>query len=92
VSPPSSDLNRRPLSVGLPSGVGTPSPVSMSAYTRVGIALLIPSPTFPTVFDGSAEPVSFFQVVPPSVDFQIPLPAPPLERPHVLISICQNPA
>jgi len=52
----------------------------------------MPSPILPTVLDGIAEPVSFFHVVPPSVDFQMPLPGPPLFRPHVLISICQNPA
>src|SRR4051794_31821418 len=59
---------------------------------RVGSDLLIPRPILPTVFVGMAAPVSFAHVVPPSVDFQIPLPAPPLDRPHVLISICQNPA
>src|SRR5437016_10386628 len=59
---------------------------------RLGFALLMPSPTLPTVFVGRPGPVSFFQVAPPSVDFQMPLPAPPLKRPHVWISICQNPA
>ena len=71
---------------------GTPSPVSMSAYTRSELALLIARPILPTGFVGSPLPVRRFQVVPPSRDVQMPLPAPPLVRPHVLISTCQKPA
>ena len=41
---------------------------------------------------GSPLPLSRFQVVPPSREIQRPLPAPPLVRPQVWISICQVPA
>src|SRR3974390_3155937 len=71
---------------------GTRSPVSISAYTRWELARVIARPILPTGRVGSPLPVRRVQVVPPSVDFQIPLPAPPLLRPQVCTSTCQNPA
>src|ERR1051326_1751075 len=57
---------------------------------RFGFVLLTVRLILPTGLVGSPLPVRRFHVVPPSVDFQMPLPAPPLVRPHVWISICQN--
>jgi len=46
----------------------------------------------PTGVVGSPCPVRRFQVVPPSRDMNSPLPRPPLNWPHVLMSICHMPA
>src|ERR671926_1187142 len=59
---------------------------------RFEFALLIASPIFPTGFVGRPCPVRRLQVVPPSRDIQMPLPAPPLVLPQVWISICHIPA
>src|SRR5687768_12203209 len=60
----------------------------MSAYTRCGFARDIASPTLPCGRVGRPVPVRRVHVTPASVLFQIPLPGPPLVRPHVFTSIC----
>ena len=55
---------------------------------RSEFALDMPSPIFPSVDVGRPFPWTRFQVVPPSRDIQMPLPAPPEVRPQVWISNC----
>src|SRR6185437_3956996 len=54
---------------------------SISAYTRVLFGATA-TPIFPHTPSGSPLPVSWFQVVPPSVDLYSPLPGPPLSDRH----------
>ena len=64
----------------------------MIAYTRLGFDRANAIVTFPIVWVGSPLPLSFFQVSPPSLDVNRPLPGPPLSRPQVFISSCHMPA
>src|SRR5215472_8365581 len=89
-APPSSDFHNCPLCVGRPSK-GTPSPVSISAYTRF-VFRAIATPIFPTGGAGNPRPFSRCHVSPPSVERYSPLPCPPLVRFHVLSESCHMPA
>ena len=59
---------------------------------RFELAFDMASPILPSCVVGRPFPVSRFHVVPPSRDIQMPLPAPPDTRPHVLICTCHMPA
>ena len=55
----------------------------------MGLLLAMATSALPVGLVGSPFPVRRFQVDPPSVLFQIPLPGPPPVRPQVWITSCQ---
>src|SRR5438093_998713 len=75
VSPPSSDRQICPRSVAFPFH-GIPSPVSISAYMRLGFDGAMATPTLPTPTSCFGMPlVTRFQVLPPSIDLYTPIPS-----------------
>ena len=92
VSPPSSDRQICPRSVGCPFQ-GIPSPVSISAYMRLGFEGAMATPTLPTPTDCFGIPLMIrIHVVPPSRERNSPLPGPPLSYPQACTSTCHIPA
>ena len=74
------------MSASYPS-IGTPSLVSMRAYTRSESEWDMQTAILPSVPVGSPFPASSVHVSPPSIVRWSPLPGPPLSRFHVLRSM-----
>src|ERR1051325_4621656 len=74
-----------PPIVGSSPPVPTLAPTSICAYTMFGFERETSSPMRPSNPSGSPAPSSFFQVLPASIVFQIPLPGPPPLKPNLVL-------
>src|SRR6185369_7237502 len=77
-------LGAGPPAVGSSPPVPTLAPTSICAYIIFGFERETSRPMRPRSPSGRPPPSSFFQVLPASIVFQIPLPGPPPLKPKLV--------